>query len=63
MSESEEIKLYERINDGIVLAQKRLYERKMKLGQPVVIADSAGRPQLVEAAIALDDLTTRYPHI
>lgn len=63
MSESDEIKLYERINDGIVLAQKRLYERKMKLGQPVVIADSAGQPQLVEAAIALDDLTTRYPHI
>ncbi len=53
MSEQEEIELFRRIGDGIREAQRRLYVRKMKLGEPVVVADSNGMPIEISAEEAL----------
>lgn len=53
MSEQEKIELFKRIGDGIREAQRRLYERKMKLGEPVVVADSNGMPLIISAEEAL----------
>lgn len=53
MSEQEEIKLFDRIKEGIISAQKKMLERKAKLGEPVVIADSDGQPLVVSAEEAL----------
>lgn len=53
MSEQEEIKLFDRIKEGIISAQKKMLERKAKLGEPVVIADSDGQPLVVTAEEAL----------
>ena len=44
MSEQEEIKLFERIRENIQQAQKKLFERKAKLGENVVVADKNGQP-------------------
>lgn len=49
MSEQEEIKLFERIRENIQQAQKKLFERKAKLGETVVIADENGKPVTVKA--------------
>lgn len=49
MSEQEEIKLFERIRENIQQAQKRLFERKAKLGESVVISDDNGQPIIVPA--------------
>ena len=49
MSEQEEIKLFERIRENIQQAQKKLFERKAKLGETVVIADENGNPVTVKA--------------
>ena len=35
MSEQEEIKLFKNINDGIIEAQRRLFERKAKLNTSI----------------------------
>ena len=44
MSEQEGIELYERIRENIRQAQRKLFERKAKLGENIVIADENGRP-------------------
>lgn len=49
MSEQEEIKLFERIRENIQQTQKRLFERKAKLGESVVISDDNGQPIIVPA--------------
>lgn len=49
MSEQEEIKLFERIRENIQQAQEKLFERKAKLGESVVIADENGQPITVSA--------------
>lgn len=53
MSEQEKIILADKITDGIVRAQKRMLERKAKLGEPVVVADANGQPILISAEEAL----------
>lgn len=53
MSEQEEIKLYDRIRESISEAQRKLVERKAKLGETVVIADSEGQPLEIPASEAL----------
>lgn len=49
MSEQEEIKLFNRIRENIQQAQQRLFERKAKLGESVVIADDNGMPVTIKA--------------
>lgn len=49
MSKQEEIKLFERIRENIQQTQKKLFERKAKLGEYVVIADENGKPVTVKA--------------
>lgn len=53
MSEQEMILLHKRIGDGIREAQRRLYERKAKLGETVIIADADGLPLEIPASEAL----------
>ena len=53
MSEKEEIKLFERIRESISNAQKKMIERKAKLGERVVIADADGNPIEISAEEAL----------
>ena len=53
MSEKEEIKLFERIRESISNAQKKMIERKAKLGETVVIADADGNPIEISAEEAL----------
>ncbi len=53
MSEQDEIELYRRIRDCIRLAQRRMLERKAKLGEPVIIANRYGMPKEVSAKVAL----------
>lgn len=50
MSEQEEIKLFNRIRENIQEAQRKMFERKAKLGESVVIADENGKPILVPAS-------------
>ncbi len=40
MSEQKEVNLSQKICIGIWTAQKRLFERKAKLNEPVVVADA-----------------------
>lgn len=47
------MKLFEGFSDNVVEAQRRMLERKAKLGESVVIADSDGRPVTVSAQEAL----------
>ncbi len=54
MSEQEEIKLFKRIRENIHEAQRKLYERKAKLGESVVVADENGNPVLVKAEEVLN---------
>lgn len=49
MSEQEEIKLFERIRENIQQAQRKLFERKAKLGECIVVADENGHPITVKA--------------
>lgn len=53
MSEKEEMMLFERISEGIKEAQRRLFERKAKLGETIIIADADGQPIEVPAYEAL----------
>ena len=50
MSEEEKLILSKRMRECIVAAQMRLYERKAKLGENVVIADSNGNPLTLPAS-------------
>lgn len=53
MSEQEKINLSKRLEEGILEAQRRLFERKAKLGEPVVVADDKGQPCLITDEEAL----------
>jgi hypothetical protein len=59
MSEQEEIKLFERIRENIQQTQRKLYERKAKLGESVIIADSKGQPISVSAEEVLRRINER----
>lgn len=52
-----------RLREGILLAQKRLFERKAKLGEEVIVADENGLPVAVSAAEMLRKLVTEHPEI
>lgn len=54
MSEQEEINLYRRIRESISNAQMRMLNKKMKLGETVVIADNNGMPIEISAEEAID---------
>lgn len=58
MSEQEKIKLSDKITEGIRKAQKALFERKAKLGEPVVVADADGQPLTITAEEALNRLNS-----
>ena len=49
MSEQEEIELFDRIRENIQQAQRKLFERKAKLGESIVIADKNGQPLIIKA--------------
>ncbi|MBO4944296.1 MAG: hypothetical protein J6C91_03415 [Muribaculaceae bacterium] len=53
MSEQEEIRLFERIRENIRQAQRKLFERKAKLGEDIVVADENGRPVTLKAEVFL----------
>lgn len=53
MSKEERLELFERIGEGILTAQRRLYERKAKLGENVVVADENGMPIHISGEEAL----------
>ena len=53
MSEQEEINFYARIRESLRAAQQKLYERKAKLGENVVVAGADGKPCVMPAAEAL----------
>ena len=59
MSEQEEITLFENIRKGVHEAQRRLVERKAKLGENVVVADLDGMPMIISAEEALKRLKDR----
>ena len=63
MSEQEKIEMYSRIRDGILLAHKRMLIRKAKLGEPVVYADTEGKPYRVNAEEALRRFVEEHPSI
>lgn len=52
-----------KLREGILLAQKRLFERKAKLGEEVIVADENGLPVAVSAAEMLRKLVTKHPEI
>lgn len=49
MSEQEKIELFVRIRENIRQAQRKLFERKAKLGEDIVIADENGQPLVIKA--------------
>lgn len=53
MSEKELTELSEKLSYGILEAQRRLFERKMKLGETVIVADKDGMPIEIPAEQAL----------
>ncbi len=53
MSEQEEMMLFQRISEGIQEAQRRLFEKKAKLGESIIIADADGQPIEIPASEAL----------
>lgn len=56
MSEQEGIELYERIRENIRQAQRKLFERKAKLGENIVITDENGQPLVIKAEDYLKQL-------
>lgn len=56
MSEREEMILFERISKGIKEAQRRMLERKAKLGENIIIADADGQPIEIPASEALQQI-------
>lgn len=54
MSEEERIELSDKITQGIRNAQRKMLERKAKLGENVVVGDSKGEPHIMTAREALD---------
>lgn len=53
MSEQDRIEFSDKITEGIRNAQRKLFERKAKLGENVVVADSDGMPLIITAEEAL----------
>lgn len=53
MSEQDKIILSDKITEGIRKAQRRMFERKAKLGESVVVADAKGMPETITAEEAL----------
>lgn len=53
MSELEAKELFNKIETGIREAQRRLYERKAKLGETVIVADANGMPMEISGEEAL----------
>lgn len=49
MSYQDKINLADKITEGILNAQKALFERKAKLGESIVIADENGHPITIKA--------------
>lgn len=54
MSEEEKIALFDRIEDGILEAQRRMFKRKALLGEHVIVADENGYPIEISAQEALE---------
>lgn len=61
MSEQETREFFEKIRKGIREAQRKMFERKMKLGEEVVIADENGMPLVISAEEALRRFDAREP--
>lgn len=59
MSEQYRIELSDKITEGIRNAQRELFERKAKLGEDVVVADSDGMPLIITAEEALRRMSSR----
>lgn len=53
MSEQEELKLFEKIEKGLLESYENLLRRKAALGQDMVFADENGQPRIVPAREAL----------
>lgn len=53
MLEQEKVDLFKRVVENIRQTQRSLFERKAKLGEPVVIADDKGMPLVVLGEEAL----------
>ncbi len=53
MSEQEKISLYQRLSEAMKRSTQAMLERKAKLGENVVIADSDGNPLVLPAEKAL----------
>lgn len=53
MLEQEKINLYKRLGEAMKRSTKAMLERKAKLGETVVIADSKGQPLEIPASEAL----------
>lgn len=49
MSEQNKINFSDKITAGIREAQRKLFERKAKLGESIVVADENGKPIIVKA--------------
>ncbi|MDE5941521.1 MAG: hypothetical protein K2H14_05355 [Muribaculaceae bacterium] len=54
MSEQEEIKLFDKISNGLKQSYESLLRRKAALGQDMVIADADGKPIVVPAKDLLE---------
>ena len=53
MSEQEEQKLFEKIDEGLKLSYENLLRRKAALGQDMVIADAKGQHDIAKEALRL----------
>lgn len=53
MSEQEELKMFEKITEGLKQSYENLLRRKAALGQDMVFADANGLPRIVPAKDAL----------
>lgn len=61
MSEEDKVILFEKIEKGILEAQRRLFERKAKLGETVVVADENGMPVTISGEEALRRFYAKHP--
>ena len=50
MSEQEEIRLFDKISNGLKQSYETLLKRKAAIGKDMVIADASGQPVVVPAA-------------
>lgn len=59
MSEQEELKLFDKISNGLKQSYENLLRRKAALGQDMVIADADGKPIIVPAKELLEEQKLR----